>query len=334
VLTQEREHARRRDPLWRLVASLNRALFWFHPLAWWLERKLSGLAEEACDAAVLACGYDPRDYSEFLLDLARSVRRAGARVGALGVAMPGIGLECRIRKMLSGVRVPQVSRPRMAGAAALCIMAGAIFAMGTLVRAQSGSKGRLEFEVASVRPSDPRSGGGWGGLKGKGGGGLPIAIGHGRFDYSASLLGLIVQAYHIAGCRPIPTRDTCPLISGGPAWIDKDTFDIQAKTPEATPDYTWFQFTQGQALQIQVMLQSLLADRFNLKVHREKRQMPVYALVAVKNGRKIKKSVPMATKQTPDGDPIGIEGRAFLFQPSVQPNGERMIRLTVKNWPI
>jgi len=74
------------------------------------ERKLSGLAEEACDAAVLAHGYDPRDYSEFLLDLARSVRRAGARVGALGVAMPGIGLEYRIRQMLSGHPAPRVSR--------------------------------------------------------------------------------------------------------------------------------------------------------------------------------------------------------------------------------
>src|SRR5215471_20012614 len=57
VLTHEREHVRRRDPLIQWLALVNRALFWFHPLSWWLERKLSVLAEEACDAAVLARGH-------------------------------------------------------------------------------------------------------------------------------------------------------------------------------------------------------------------------------------------------------------------------------------
>lgn len=54
VLAHEDEHARRRDPLVQWLALLNRAVFWFHPLAWWLERRLSTLAEEACDAAVLS----------------------------------------------------------------------------------------------------------------------------------------------------------------------------------------------------------------------------------------------------------------------------------------
>ncbi len=70
VLAHEGEHIRRRDPLFQWIALLNRALFWFHPLAWWLERKISGLAEEACDVAVLARGYHPREYAEYLLDLA------------------------------------------------------------------------------------------------------------------------------------------------------------------------------------------------------------------------------------------------------------------------
>ena len=73
VLAHENEHVRRHDPLFQWLALLNRAVFWFHPLAWWLERKLAGLSEEACDMAVLERGHDPRDYSEYLLDLARSV---------------------------------------------------------------------------------------------------------------------------------------------------------------------------------------------------------------------------------------------------------------------
>lgn len=59
VLTHEHEHARRRDPLVQWLALLNRALFWFHPVAWWLERHLSALAEEACDNVVLERGTSP-----------------------------------------------------------------------------------------------------------------------------------------------------------------------------------------------------------------------------------------------------------------------------------
>ena len=58
-----------------MAGALNRAVFWFHPLAWWLERRLSALSEEACDAAVLARGHDPFAYSEYLLGLARAMRR-------------------------------------------------------------------------------------------------------------------------------------------------------------------------------------------------------------------------------------------------------------------
>src|ERR1035438_2930316 len=65
VLIHERAHARRRDPLALWLALLNRAVFWFHPLAWWLKLRLTALAEEACDAAVIESGHDPRDYSEY-----------------------------------------------------------------------------------------------------------------------------------------------------------------------------------------------------------------------------------------------------------------------------
>ena len=99
VLTHEREHARRRDSLVQWLALLNRALFWFHPVAWWLERHLSALAEEACDNVVLARGHDPREYSEYLIDMARSVTRSGARLNVAGMAMPGSFLPRRIRQI-------------------------------------------------------------------------------------------------------------------------------------------------------------------------------------------------------------------------------------------
>ena len=285
VLAHEGEHVRRRDPLFQWLALLNRALFWFHPMAWWLERRLSGLAEEACDAAVIARGYDPREYSEYLLDLARSVQRAGARIDAVGMAMPGVGLKYRIRRILSGAPIPTISRPRMACTFAVCAAAAAILAAGTLVHAQQG----LAFEVASIRPSDPKAGPGPGGGKSKdGGGGLRAGLEHGRFNFSSTLFGLIIRAYGIAGCGEI--RADCALISGGPDWLKNDRFDIQAKMPDGSPDYTFLQFLRGEAPQLEVMLKSMLAERFNLKFHRETKQLPVYALTVIKKGSKLKEA--------------------------------------------
>lgn len=142
VLTHEREHVRRRDPLVQWLALLNRCVFWFHPLAWWLERKLSALAEDACDAAVLRRGHDPRAYSEYLIELARSVQQAGARVPVWGAAMDGGMLSARIRRMLEGRPAPALSRKRAALAAALCGLTVAAFAACKLERAQQPAAGQ------------------------------------------------------------------------------------------------------------------------------------------------------------------------------------------------
>jgi protein involved in polysaccharide export with SLBB domain/beta-lactamase regulating signal transducer with metallopeptidase domain len=155
VWTHELEHARRRDPLVQWVALFNRAVFWFHPIAWWIERELSALAEEACDAAVLESGHDPREYSECLLQMARSVMQAGARVN-VGMTMPGSFLPQRIRKILEGGVVPQVSRARMTCAVTACAVMSAALAAGTLAYVpQRGTPAReqqREFDTASKPP--------------------------------------------------------------------------------------------------------------------------------------------------------------------------------------
>jgi protein involved in polysaccharide export with SLBB domain len=145
VWTHEAEHVRRRDPLLQWLALFNRAVFWFHPVAWWLERKLSALAEEACDAAVLESGHDPREYSECLLHMARSVMQAGARVN-VGMAMPGSFLPQRIHKILEGGRARRASRARMACAVTACAVMSAALAAGTLAYAPQ------KEPLASVQP--------------------------------------------------------------------------------------------------------------------------------------------------------------------------------------
>ncbi len=70
-------------------------------------------------------------------------------------------------------------------------------------------------------------------------------------------------------------------MSGGPAWVAADGYDVDATYPVNTPTD-----------QVELMLQTLLADRFQLKVHREEREVPVYALVPAKGGTKLSASPP------------------------------------------
>jgi hypothetical protein len=157
VLTHEREHVRRRDPLVQWLALLNRCVFWFHPLAWWLERKLSALAEDACDAAVLRRGHDPHAYSEYLIELARSVQQAGARVPVWGAAMDGGMLTARIRRIVEGRPAPALSRNRAALAAALCGLTIAAFAACKLERAQKPAAGQPTMNELMHHRADQNS---------------------------------------------------------------------------------------------------------------------------------------------------------------------------------
>jgi hypothetical protein len=134
VLAHEREHARRRDPLVRWLALFNRAVFWFHPLSWWLERQLSFLAEQACDDAVLAGGHDPRNYSEHLLEMQRVMIRSGKRIRLVGSAMPGSFLSKRIERIVEGPSMFSVSRRRVTFAIAASVISSGVVAAAALER--------------------------------------------------------------------------------------------------------------------------------------------------------------------------------------------------------
>jgi len=88
ILAHERTHVARRDGLVLLLAGLNRCVFWFHPVAWWLQRELARLAEEVCDDAGAAAVGDRAAYAEMLLAMASGMQLAPGRLafGAGGVA--------------------------------------------------------------------------------------------------------------------------------------------------------------------------------------------------------------------------------------------------------
>ena len=132
VLTHEQEHLRRRDPLIQWFALLNRAILWFHPLAWWLTGRLSTLAEEACDAAVLRAGHSPQDYAGYLIDMAHAVNRQGRRLNVAGMAMPGSGLPARIRHILEEGSMTPRSRTRALCTLVFCATSSILCAAVTL----------------------------------------------------------------------------------------------------------------------------------------------------------------------------------------------------------
>jgi TonB family protein len=112
VLAHELAHARRRDPLIGLIAAVNKCLFWFHPLAWWLERRLPVLAEHAADDAALAVSFDTQAYARLLLDTAARMNTGGGRLIWHSAAMRGPVVAERIRRVLD---VPSVERLKPIG---------------------------------------------------------------------------------------------------------------------------------------------------------------------------------------------------------------------------
>jgi uncharacterized protein (TIGR03435 family) len=129
-----------------------------------------------------------------------------------------------------------------------------------LLLSQAPSDRKPAFEVASIKASTP-------GLR------ESMTNQPGRFAVNnLSLRQLIAFAYR-------PANSQVPQIAGGPQWIADDQWTIEARVADGDtasgPEIT------------ALRLQSLLEDRFALKLHREMREQSVYALVVDKNGVKM-----------------------------------------------
>jgi uncharacterized protein (TIGR03435 family) len=165
------------------------------------------------------------------------------------VAANGGSLADRIGRLLGQSRPASRTLPGTGGIAGVILLLAAAYAM----YAQSATPPR--FEVASIKldVTHPRRH-------------VVRPLPGGLHVENASVRLLMLNAY---GLQPFQ-------IAGGPDWTNSDGYNIEAKAA-------------GNASQRQVflMLQSLLEDRFHLKVHRETKELPAYALIAAKNGFKL-----------------------------------------------
>jgi beta-lactamase regulating signal transducer with metallopeptidase domain len=87
ILAHEISHVARRDALTHTLSLVHRAIFWFSPLGWWLDKQLTDLAEQASDEAVLAGGADRTRYAETLLEFFAQLGAAPGRVWWQGVSI-------------------------------------------------------------------------------------------------------------------------------------------------------------------------------------------------------------------------------------------------------
>ena len=143
----------------------------------------------------------------------------------------------------------------------------AIAAPGVILSSQDPSAGRASFAAATIKPAPSVIPG-------------PPVLTDDYFAWRGrTLKTLIGAAYRI---RPWQ-------IEGGPGWVDSQPWDVEARAKEEAPGPApKLRDSKERHARLMLMLQSLLEDRFQLKIQRQTRQSPVYNLVVAKGGPKIK----------------------------------------------
>ena len=145
------------------------------------------------------------------------------------------------------------------------------------------------YDVATIKPSDPDTRGGSSGPRS-----------NGVFSSkNQPLKNAICNAYSVLPIQCL----------GGPAWLESDRYDIEAKPDSATAEQLLKLSLKERDPVQRRMQQALLADRLKLKVHFETREISIFALVVAKSGLKMHEAQPGDTYanglKRGDGKPLG-----------------------------
>ena len=251
VIAHELCHVRHRDNLIAAIHMFVETVFWFHPLVWWIGKRMVEDRERACDEEVLRLGSEPRVYAEGILGICKLYVESPLPCVS---GVTGADLKKRIEAIMKNRAVVRLDFTRKAVLAVVGVTTlAAPVVIGIInapaVQAQSAAAGRPRFEAASIKPTSLQ------GPDMEGLGAVRTFPG-GRLVAEKVLLRYFIQnAYAV---KPFQ-------ISGGPAWINSAHYDIDAKA-EGNPN----------SGQMRLMMQGLLEDRFQLKLHHETRDLPVY----------------------------------------------------------
>ncbi len=303
ILAHEVWHVRRRDNLAAAFHMVVEAMFWFHPLVWWLGARLLDERERACDEQVLQLGSHPQVYAESILKICEFC--VGSPLACVS-GVTGADLKQRIVNIMNERIARKLDFTRkllltMAGLTAIALPV--IF--GVVNPAQSRAESPVQgagpittgFESVSIKLN--KTGEAMPPFKivsNPPGKGVGVMFNGNEFRATnATLRFLIKHAYHLEDFQ----------ISGNSQMLDSDRYDVIATfSGPHLQDISPAIMEQRREL-----LQALLADHFKLALHRENREVPVYVLVVAKNGPKIQEAKP-GNKYTggikaQDGSPAG-----------------------------
>jgi len=152
VIQHERVHFRRRDHWVRWIEFVVLAIVWWHPLSWWITRRLRAAEEACCDAEVAAGMADRRPYATALLRTALFL----SRVPTPPRHATGLGEAASIKKRVQNIMILPASRgaSKLAIMTMLCLTALAVVAMPVERAAQSVQEPTVDLPEAAPR-SEP-----------------------------------------------------------------------------------------------------------------------------------------------------------------------------------
>ena len=264
ALIHELEHIRRADWPVHIATRLVCAIYWFNPLAWIAWRQLSLEAERACDDAVLGTmegTVERTAYAQQLVTLARRARTS---------PVPVLSMVSRseLAERISALLDEAQARGRLGfrRAATIVAIAGILAAAVVPLRAATQAPVQVQdpatlpsFDVVSVKEN--KSG--------------DIVQGSRRQPGRIVITNvpLRLNIINFFGLQP-------QQLIGGPDWLDSARYDITAQFSGEMP------LTEpGTVGPLQLMMQRVLAERFQLAVHIETREIPVYELRLARNDR-------------------------------------------------
>jgi bla regulator protein blaR1 len=158
VLTHEIGHVQRRDNLTAAAHMLVEAVFWFHPLVWWIGARLIDERERACDELVVASGHDREAYAEGILDVCEHYAATPLRCAA---GISGSDLKRRITQIMryQGMKSLKLAKKFLLSSAAVLALAlpliGGLAIEQTAVAQQSGVSDNEYLPIVKVAPVYP-----------------------------------------------------------------------------------------------------------------------------------------------------------------------------------
>lgn len=279
IMAHELAHARRFDNATAALHMLVEALFWFHPLVWWMERRMIEERECACDETVIALGARPDAYAEGVLRTCRFCIESPLPCVA---GVTGADLKKRVVDIVTAHTLMRMTLPKklLLGAASLCVVTAPVLLgqMNTLNDWEKAAGGKMSFEVASVKEdSGPKTEISNGALHPpvRPSSNFPLnnsdAYSPNGGLFSATNWPLPI---YIGFAYKLDPGQIMSLLSQLPKWANEERFDIEARAAgNASKD------------QMRLMMQSLLANRFQLAMHVQREQGPVYALILNNPGK-------------------------------------------------